>query len=71
VQYYLDDLALLNIPVTMLMGEETDAIFMSAVKKWKKIRPQDQIIAFKEAGHLLPFEKSEEVAQLILNKIMA
>jgi len=69
VHYYLDDLKHLEIPVSMLMGKETDAIFKSAVNKWKKIRPQDQILEFEDSGHLLPFEKSAEVANFILNKL--
>lgn len=69
VQYFLDDLARLDIPVSMIKGQHTNAISESALNRWKKQRPRDGFVEFEETTHLVPMEDPRKCAQTVLEMI--
>lgn len=68
--YYVDDLISLDIPVIGIKGDNTDVVFESEWEKWKTNRPDDIMLSFPEAGHLLPFEYPEKLGVWIHSKLM-
>lgn len=65
----LDALDNLTIPSYIMRGEKTDVI---TAKMWRKLNakyPNERLIEYKNATHLLPIERPDEVAKDILRII--
>lgn len=61
----------ISVPVLAIRGLQSDTIFPSAWNKWQKKWPQHDFLEVEAAGHLLPFEKPDQLAsevQAWLNK---
>jgi pimeloyl-ACP methyl ester carboxylesterase len=58
-----------SVPVLGIKGESSDVLLPSSWQRWKKLTPSQQFVEVPGAGHLLPFEKPNEVAELIKSAI--
>lgn len=56
----------IKTPLIVLKGEDTNVITAKVWESWKRAQPQNHFITFPETGHLLPFERPEELAEEIL-----
>lgn len=52
-------------PITVLRGAESRVFDAADLSRWRRLRPQDRAVEVAEAGHLLPLERPEQVADLI------
>lgn len=56
-------------PITLLHGASS-ALFTDAdAHRWRRLRPQDRLTRFAEAGHLLPLESGPAVAALMARSL--
>ncbi|GAA6150919.1 alpha/beta hydrolase [Pseudoteredinibacter isoporae] len=65
VPYIWRQLPKLQLPVLGLRGEYSDVLMDKSWRRWKKLRPQDQLISLAECGHMLPHERPLECAERI------
>ena len=56
-------------PVLVLRGQHTDTFWPSTARLFQRKLPSAQIETISNATHLLPLEKPEEVAQILINFI--
>lgn len=56
----------LHIPLLVIRGSETDTFLKKAVNLLKKEYPQSEITNINNSTHLVPLEKPQEVAEIIL-----
>ncbi len=68
--YVLSKAIQLSIPVTVIRPEIRSVISDDIWKRWKAKTTNTQFFDFKEAGHLLPLEFPNQLADLILTKIL-
>jgi pimeloyl-ACP methyl ester carboxylesterase len=54
-------------PLLIIRGSETDTFLLQTAKKVKKISPSVRIETLEKSTHLVPLEKPDEVARLIIN----
>ncbi|HSQ27212.1 MAG TPA: alpha/beta hydrolase [Anaerolineales bacterium] len=57
----------LSIPTLILRGQETDTFLEHTAHRLKKVAPHIEIKSIPETGHLLPLEKPQAVANIILD----
>ncbi len=57
----------LKLPLLIIRGQETDTFLEKTANQIEKIVPQVDIISVPGAGHLLPLEKPQAVARIILD----
>lgn len=57
----------LCVPTLILRGQETDTFLELTAHRLKKVAPQIEIKSIPETGHLLPLEKPQVVANIILD----
>lgn len=55
----------LKMPVTIVRGETSDVLFESAVSLFCHFCPHARTLLVKDAGHLIPMEKPDEVYSII------
>lgn len=61
-----------KVPISVLRGELSDTVDDVAWKRWRRLKPKTLLpqhtraINFADAGHLLPLEKPQELAQQII-----
>lgn len=67
--YIFSKMIKMKTPLTVIRGEFTDVLLPSFWKHWKQVQPDAELIDFKDAGHLIPMEYPNELANLILEKI--
>ncbi|WP_051405115.1 alpha/beta fold hydrolase [Bacillus cihuensis] len=60
-----DDLQVINTDCLLIWGEHDQVVPLSIGKRLQKDLPHAQLIILKEAGHLIPEEKPEEVYNYI------
>lgn len=60
----------LPIPVTVIRAEKNSVITNELWDNWQKKSPNTQFIEYKNAGHLIPMEFPDELAQLILTTVL-
>jgi pimeloyl-ACP methyl ester carboxylesterase len=57
----------LKTPLLIIRGSETDTFFPQTARLVKKILPTARIETLEKSTHLVPLEKPEEVAKIIIN----
>lgn len=57
----------LKVPTMIIRGAESDTFWAQAAERVRRINPQIKIEAVPNAGHLVPLERPQEVARLILD----
>lgn len=62
-----NELPTLRIPLLIIRGAETDTFFPQTARRVKKIIPSSRIETLEKSTHLVPLEKPEEVARIIIN----
>ncbi len=62
-----NELPTLKIPLLIIRGSETDTFFPQAARRVKRIIPSSRIETVEKSTHLVPLEKPEEVAKIIIN----
>lgn len=58
-------------PITVLRGASSRVFEAAAARRWQAMRPQDQVLTVRDAGHLLPLEQPRHVAALISDALQA
>ena len=61
----LDDLHRLTLPLLMLWGERDQFQPLSSAERFKNEFPETQLRVIPDSDHFMPFEKPEEVAQIL------
>lgn len=56
----------LRLPALILRGAQSDTFWAKTAERARRINPQIRIEAIANAGHLVPLERPQEVAELIL-----
>jgi pimeloyl-ACP methyl ester carboxylesterase len=62
----LDDLKTLTLPLLLLWGAKDQFQPLSSAERFKKEFPETQLRVISDSDHFLPFEKGEEVAQILI-----
>ncbi len=62
----LDDLHKLTLPLLLLWGERDQFQPLSSAERFKNEFPEAQLRVIPDSDHFLPFEKPEEVAQILI-----
>lgn len=57
----------LSLPTIIIRGQETDTFQEKTANRIKKLAPHVKILSVSETGHLLPLEKPQAVARIILD----
>jgi pimeloyl-ACP methyl ester carboxylesterase len=57
----------LRIPTLIIRGAESDTFWAQSAERVRRVNPAVRIEAVPQAGHLVPLERPQEVAQLILD----
>jgi pimeloyl-ACP methyl ester carboxylesterase len=58
-------------PITVLRGASSSVFSARDATRWQAIRPQDRVVEIVGAGHLLPLELPQRVAELIAEEAQA
>ena len=62
----IDDLRKLTTPLLMLWGARDQFQPLSSAERFKKEFPETQLRVIPDSDHFMPFEKPEEVAQILI-----
>lgn len=65
---FFNQLKKVKTPMIVVRGAETDVITNKVWQNWKALQPNNQFINFPDAGHLVPFEHPQALAQQILSR---
>lgn len=57
----------LKVPLLILRGSETDTFLPQTARHVKRIKPAARIETLEKSTHLVPLEKPDEVARIIIN----
>lgn len=57
----------LKVPTLAIRAQDSNTLAVSSWNKWQAISSNVDFIEIEEAGHLVPFEKPEQLASTILN----
>ena len=52
----------ITVPVLAIRGQQSDTVFPAAWNKWQTMSAHHDFLEIAEAGHLLPFEKPQQLA---------
>jgi len=54
-------------PLLAIRGADSDSLFPEAWQRWQELQPQATFVEIAAAGHMVPMERPQKVAQHILN----
>lgn len=57
----------LKVPTLAIRAQQSNTLSTSSWEKWQAISPQLEFLEVEQAGHLLPFEKPDQLAKIILS----
>ena len=60
-------LPIISQPTLAIRGAGSDALFPEAWQLWQELQPQATFVEIAAAGHMVPMERPQKVAQHILN----
>jgi len=59
----------LRVPTLAIRAKDSNTLAMSSWNKWQAMAPQVDFIEIEDAGHLVPFEKPDQLSRTILDWI--
>jgi pimeloyl-ACP methyl ester carboxylesterase len=57
----------LKTPMLIIRGSETNTFYPSTAARIKRLRPETQVVTIDKSTHLVPLERPDELAKIILN----
>ena len=61
----------MQTPILIIAGKETDIFQAASIRTFQRRVPHARIEALENAGHLVPFERTERVAELIIDFVIS
>ena len=59
----------LRVPTLAIRAQDSNTLAVSSWKKWRAMSSDVDFVEIEEAGHLVPFEKPDQLASIILDWI--